>query len=360
MPAPEGGLGPRRVLVIQLGDIGDLVWSVPTFQSVKAAWPQAHLAVLVPYGLGDLVRTEPCVDEVFEIPSPAGLWRSVKENLSLIGRLRAGGYDLAVDLRTGDRGGVMARLSGARLRVGLRCDDASTLRDLMFNLLLTPVEEGVRKVYGAAEQSLRVVRPLGVEAVTTVPRLGVDAGALERVGRLLEEAGLEAQKGSFFTINPFSRWSYKEWVLKRWADLCRCLNETFGLPVLIVGSPAERGRAEGIVGHCPGVATSFAGKTSLAELAALLHLSRLHVGVDSAPPHIAAAVGTPTVTLYGPTDWKDWAPVGEDHRVVTARAMACVPCYRKGCREEGVNPCLEAITAADVMEAVRELVSPPR
>jgi len=79
--------------------------------------------------------------------------------------------------------------------------------------------------------------------------------------------------------------------------------------------------------------------------------------VDSAAPIIAAAVGMPTVTIYGPSDWRDWAPVGESHRVVCA-PMDCVPCHRKGCHDRGQSPCLEAVSPDDVMKAIQELVSP--
>ncbi len=103
----------------------------------------------------------------------------------------------------------------------------------------------------------------------------------------------------------------------------------------------------------------MAGETTLGELAALLRLSRLHVGVDSAAPHIAAAVGTPTITLYGPSDWRDWAPVGDKHHVVKSD-MDCSPCHRKGCEGSGRSRCLENIPIERVREAIEKTFLPPR
>ena len=107
------------------------------------------------------------------------------------------------------------------------------------------------------------------------------------------------------------------------------------------------GRGEGVV--------DLAGRTSLKELAALLSLSAFHVGIDSAAPHIAAAVGTPTITIYGPTDWRDWAPEGERHRVIEPE-RDCVPCREKGCRGEGRSECLEDLGAGQVIGELEEFI----
>jgi heptosyltransferase-3 len=165
------------------------------------------------------------------------------------------------------------------------------------------------------------------------------------------------------TVNPFSRWTYKEWPLERWRRIIGWLWRAYGILTVVVGSPDERIRAnEEILGALDIPAGNLAGKTSLGELAALLKHSFLHIGVDSGAPHIAAAVGTPTVTLYGPSDWREWSPAGVRHRVVTP-AVDCAPCLRKGCDGGGVSRCLDELPAehmetvlADMLDALR----PPR
>ncbi|MBU0574969.1 MAG: glycosyltransferase family 9 protein, partial [Proteobacteria bacterium] len=118
----------------------------------------------------------------------------------------------------------------------------------------------------------------------------------------------------------------------------------------------ERKRAEGLVRDCAGKVFNLAGKTTLAELAGVLQLSRLHIGVDSAAPHIAAAVGTPTVTLYGPSDWHYWAPPGERNRVVVPD-MECAPCHQKGCEGSGTSLCLDTLEVAQVQAVLRDVLS---
>ena len=130
----------------------------------------------------------------------------------------------------------------------------------------------------------------------------------------------------------------------------------FGIAAVIVGAPAERERAGELGNSCAGKVYNLAGKTTLAELAGVLQRSRLHIGVDSAAPHIAAAVGTPAVTLYGPSDWRYWAPPGERNRVVVPE-MACAPCHRKGCDGSGVSRCLDTLPVERVRAVIREALS---
>ncbi len=354
----------RRLLVIQLGDIGDVVWTVPTLCSLHAAWPSTALSLLVHRGFAGLMEAEPYLHRVFQVPSAQGSLRDrIRGEWDLIRSLRRERFDGVVDLRSGDRGAFMARLTGASLRVALWCDDASALRNRLFSHLVHPVGEHVRRSLGAAEQSLRIVRALGVPTLTSVPVLHVSPTALTSVDRLRESLGSpnatdQAGGRPFVTLNPFSRWAYKEWPLERWAEVIDWIGTVWGVETVVVGQASERERAESLARACPGWVQNAAGRTSLAELAALLSRSRLHVGVDSAAPHIAAAVGTPTVTLYGPTDWRDWAPVGERHSVVVSD-RACVPCHRKGCEDRGRSLCLEDLSVERVQEAVGSALALP-
>jgi heptosyltransferase-3 len=129
--------------------------------------------------------------------------------------------------------------------------------------------------------------------------------------------------------------------------------EAHRLPAVLIGSREEAAACDGIIAGCKGRAFNLAGKTSLGELAALIAMSTLHLGVDSAAPHIAAAVGTPTVTIHGPTDWRAWRIADDRHRMITP-AMDCVPCHRKGCDDSGRSLCLERLEVATVMKAVEE------
>ncbi len=355
----------QNILIIQLGDIGDVIWSIPTFRAVKKAYPDAHLSLLVREGIGSLFDADTAVKQVFEVKRYQGtLGTRLTAQLAFLKKVRKSGFDLVFDLRSDDRGAFMARLTGARFRASLLYSDVPFYRNRLFTHLVYPAAENIRVRLGAAEQSLRIVRGFGISTEDVVPRLCVEPETLARMSSLVSNHGIpsEGQGGApknFVTLNPFSRWSYKEWPLENWIAISAWLWTECRLPAVIVGSAPERERAEALVKSGSGVVKihNLAGETNLKELAALLSLSHLHVGVDSAAPHIAAAVGTPTITIYGPSDWRDWAPVGEAHQVVTTD-MDCSPCYQKGCEGRGHSRCLENMSIDEVQTAIRRAVSP--
>ncbi|HAJ27272.1 MAG TPA: hypothetical protein DCG53_08530, partial [Syntrophus sp. (in: bacteria)] len=260
------------------------------------------------------------------------------------------------------------RLTGAPFRASLVYRDAPFYRNRLFTHLVYPANENIRIRLGAAEQSLRIVRGFGIPTGDTVPKLFVEPETLGKMKNLLDNHGVYSQvqddapndaPTGFVSLNPFSRWSYKEWPLDNWVAISAWLWTEYRLPAVIVGSAMEKERAETLVKSARGVVKihNMAGETNLKGLAALLSLSRLHVGVDSAAPHIAAAVGTPTITIYGPSDWRDWAPVGERHQVVTTD-MDCSPCHQKGCDGRGRSRCLENMSVGQVQAAIMRAVSP--
>lgn len=339
-----------RILIIQLGDIGDVVWATPAFRAVKEAYPQASVSVLMREGLGSLVEADPHIHKKFEIQRYDGnLLEKTKRQIDFIRSLRRERFDLVFDLRLDDRGAFMAFLTGAPCRVSV-VDRIVMWRNRLFTHLVDPSPTAER-VRGAAEQSLRIVREFGVETGDSMPRLWVPGATGKTVRRLLDQEGVSATK-RWVSINPFSRWSYKEWDNEKWIQTIDWLWKEHRLATVIVGSSEEAERASYIRSQSRGEVFNLAGKTTLGELAGLLGLGCLHIGVDSAAPHIAAAVGTPTITIYGPSDWLDWAPQGTQHTSITPD-RDCAPCHQKGCDGGGTSKCLEELTAEKVQSAVQ-------
>jgi len=359
----------QNILIIQLGDIGDVVWSIPTFWAIKNAYRNAKLSLLVREGFGSLLTADPSIVHIFEVKRYQGpLVGRLRAQLAFLKSVRNADFELVFDLRTDERGAFMAKLTGAPFRASLVCREGPFYRNRLFSHLIYPANENIRVRLGAAEQSLRIVRGFGIPTGDTVPKLFIEPQTLGRMKKLIGIHGVFSQgqddspndaPTGFVTLNPFSRWSYKEWPLDNWVAIGAWLWREYRFPTVIVGSAMERERAEVLVKSGGGIVKMYnmAGETNLAELAALLSLSRLHVGVDSAAPHIAAAVGTPTITLYGPSDWRDWAPVGEQHQVVTLD-MDCSPCHKKGCDGQGRSRCLENMSVSQVQGAIMQAVSP--
>ena len=344
-----------NILIIQLGDIGDVVWATPTLRAVKRAHPGARLSVLVRDGIGCLLAADPSLHRVYEVKRRKGnLFKRILLETDFIRHLRRQRFDIAVDLRLDERGAYMAFASGAPVRVRLYNRDVPYLQNRLFTHLLTPPPRSA-KARGAAEQSLALVREMGVDTEDIVPRLWVADGSRRRAREILRDAGVVGGL-RWVSINPFSRWTYKEWGNDKWARIIDWLGDEYRMAVVLVGSGEERERAADLVGRTKGKVFNLAGRTTLDELAALLELSCLNIGVDSAAPHIAAAVGTPTITLYGPSDWEEWAPVGDGHHVVVPD-LDCVPCYKKGCDGKGVSLCLEELTVERVEEGIRKALA---
>jgi heptosyltransferase-3 len=344
----------RNILLIQLGDIGDVVWTTPSIWAAKKSIPGLKVSVMVKEGFGGLLEADPSVEQIIEVKRYHGnMIKQTVGQLSFLKDLRFHHFDLVVDLRLGDRGAFMAFATGAAFRVTAHNTESVPFwRKYFFTHGIVPGPPVHTR--GAADQSLCILRELGIDTDNIIPRLWVSDAVKKRVQEILTNEKIDRLK-NWVTINPFSRWQYKEWNVFKWAEIIDWLWEEYRISVVIVGAPEEKLKAEALIKQCKYKVFNFAGKTTLKELAGVLRLSSLHIGVDSAAPHIAAATGTPTVSIYGPSNWEDWAPIGDNHRVILPD-MDCVPCRKKGCDHSGYSRCLEALSADQVKSVIRETI----
>lgn len=351
----DGLTGFSNILLIQLGDIGDVVLTAPTIRAVSAACPAARISILVCRPFGGLLASDPNLHEVVEVAKVRGASpRALREHLRFTRRLRRARYDLVIDLRTSERGAIYSFLTGAKVRI---CRHTSTpfWHDLLFTKLLPNPPYAQLPVHPGADQSLRIVRALGIDTKNSTPELYVAPNDRSHAFGLLAECGLTPDS-RWVTINPCSRWKYKEWGYAQWEELIDLLWQNHQITAVLVGSPEDVSAAGKIIAGRDDHAVNLAGKTSLGELSALLSMSMLHLGVDSAAPHIAAAVGTPTLTIFGPGNWKSWTVADELHRVVTAD-MPCISCNRKGCDDSGQSRCLDELSTGRVYAEVQSVLA---
>lgn len=346
--------GFKNVLLIQLGDIGDIVLTTPAIRAVKETYPDARVSIMVRKPFGNLLDADPNLYGVVESSRPRGtVFHIVKEYAIFVLRLRKSHYDLVIDLRTGDRGAILAFATGARARIGRPSGTKQFWHSLMFTKIarspaLNPT------AHPGADQSLRIVRELGIDTQDSIPRLHASPNDITQALRLLDQRGLTPDD-RWITINPFSRWKYKEWDVAKWGKLIDYLWEECHIPSILIGSPEEAAACEGIAHGRESYTSSLAGKTTLSELAALLSMTSLHLGVDSAAPHIAAAFGRPTVTIHGPSDWRGWSIVDDRHRIAAA-TLECVPCNHRGCDDSGTSRCLEQLEVQTVTDIAKEVL----
>jgi len=340
----------HNILVIQLGDIGDVVCTYPTIHAVQRHYPRARISLLLRSGRDGLFEDNPLVYKVHTVRKyDQRGWNAVGEQLSFLFHLRKEKFDLVIDLRGDDRGAFLARVTGAPIRLASYYKNVPFWRNRMFTHL-APLSSSFGSGYGPEAQSLAVVEPFGIDTSGPIPRFPIPESIQERVKGLLMKEELEPCN-PWVSVSPFSRWSYKEWDYSKWVEVMQWLWRVYHLPVVIVGSHDEREKAAQMARASAGKVINFAGVTTLAELAGILRLSLLHMGVDTGGLHIAAAVGTPTITIYGPSYWDAWAHPGEEHRIVFPD-MPCVPCRQTGCDNLYRSKCLDELEPKRVQEVI--------
>jgi len=342
----------RSILLIQLGDIGDVVYTLPCARALKENFPGATVVMAVQHKAKDLVIGSPWVDQVLAVDkSRRPLLSSLRHQIEFVRQVRGFAFDLAIDLRTGSRGAILALLSGARQRLGRYTPVSHWWRGKFFTHLVLP--QG-RFNQAIAEYYLDTISAYGISTINLNPVITSTPVQQEAVASLLHREGVPVDR-PLLVIQPFSLWSYKEWSPAKFVALIRTLQEEFPLSVALTGSPSEESRSQEIADQGGGRVFNLVGKTTLALLPAVLQQASLFLGVDSAGLHIAAAVGTPTVGLYGPSPAEIWAPKGLRHQVIT-KQLACVPCKETGCQGSMRSRCLDELTVAEVLPVLRRLL----
>ena len=345
-----------RVLVIKLRHHGDVLLSSPVFSVLKQQAPHARIDALVYADTAAMLTLHPAIAEVYTIDrnwKKLGFFGQLAKEWHLFKMLRAGDYDLIVHLTEHWRGAWMARLLGAHWTVGVNRREPRWRSS--FTHRFSQPRNALRHM---VEANLDALRRIGIYPAADARRLTLVAGseAEARVGAKLRELGVEA--GKFIQIHPASRWFFKCWPAAHMARLIEMLQES-GQTVVLTAAPSrdEQVLIEAIQARLKKPALSLAGGLTIKDMAALTASARLFIGVDSAPMHIAAAMQTPLVALFGPSGEKQWGPWGVRCRVLTSQQHACRPCGIDGCGGGKISDCLEAVTPEIVFAAVQELLA---
>ena len=338
MPTPND----QRILVIKLKQPGDVLVSTPVIAALKEAWPECRLTYLVPRGAEDMVAGHPGLDGLLVADRRGATrwqaWRFIRE-------LRRRRFDLVLELSGGDRGAIYTRLTGARERLGLAHPrQPFWQRRGCFTRLLPRPPVNMHMV----DQNLAAVRALGIEPVNPRLQFFWDAAVDQQVRDRLGSLGLAEQR--FVVMHPGAGWRFKCWTPAGYARVMEFFKEEWGLPTVLTGTRAahEQELLAAIHQECRAAPVDLTGCLSLKELGALIAKARLFFGVDSAPMHLAAAVNTPAVALFGPSGVFNWGPWGEGHLVIK-QDWDCLPCGRDGCQGSKISRCLAELTPEEVL-----------
>ena len=327
-------LSPARILIIKPSAIGDVVHALPVLNLVKARWPGAKVSWLVTPACAGLLEGHPLLDEVilFDRKRMGRAWRSVSLALQLrrfTRSLRERQFDLVIDLQGLFRSGWLAKKTRAPVRVGF-----ANARELawVFYTHRVPIETMEQH---AIDRYLAVARFVGCETNEVVFPFATTDGDREYVRSLLGDTG------PYAVLMPGTNWETKRWPVERFAGLVAPLGDRFGLTSVLAGGAD----AAAMAGDMPGV-INLAGRTTLKQLTALLEGAALVAANDSGPMHIAAALGRPLVTPFGPTNPVRTGPYGRMDCVIRMK-IECSPCYSRDCSH---RTCLRALEIEPVLQ----------
>ncbi len=348
----------RRALVIKLRHHGDVLVSSPVFSVLKAQAPQAEIDALVYADTAEMLTLHPAISQVHTIDrqwKKLGLAGQARAELALYNTLKARGYDLVIHLTEHWRGAWLCRLLQPRWAVG----PAVAGRNKVWKKSFTHIQMAPRNALRhMVEANLDALRRIGIQPAPEARRMLLVPGPAAAASVAARLQAFELRGGDFIHVHPASRWFFKCWPVAQMAELVARL-QAEGHAVVLTAAPSrdEQAMVEAIQKRLPQPAFSLAGQLSLKELAALTQASHLFIGVDSAPMHIAAAVGTPTVALFGPSGDKQWGPWGVPFRVVASDRHPCRPCGIDGCGGGKVSDCLSSLTVDEVLAAAHELLA---
>ena len=332
----------HNLLIIKLRYIGDVLLATPTLRAIKAARPDVRVTMMVNRGTEGVLSGNPDIDEILVLDkgSLAAQWR-------LIVQLRRRRFDTVIDLTDGDRSAFLSWVSGASVRIGF--NDEQRRRGICYSAIV-PSQPGLRH---RIERDLAALKSLGVPASEQQPKLWLTEEDEASADQLLDRLGIRRER-ALIILQPGARYWFKAWPAERFAELADRLMSEYDCQVLIGGSKDEDVLAQRIHEAATSRPVSIAGRTTFKQFAAIAKRASLFVGNDSGAMHIAAAMGTPMVALFGPSNPNEWGPRGGPAEMLY-KGLDCRSCFHPTCIRGGAN-CMRLITVREVCAAIQQLL----
>jgi lipopolysaccharide heptosyltransferase I len=366
-----------RILLIKPSALGDVVHTIPVLVKLRTRYPQAQIDWLITPENADVVRHHPALSNVVlfsrrDFSKRGRRWRALLAFFNLLEQIRRAKYDLVIDMHGQVRSAFFALMSGARVRIGFdrpikRTVTVSAQHDL--KNIPSHGWRGAREGSWIAYTHRIPIRTLDVHAVDrylwVAPLLGLDDDPPDlaiylssetalNVERLLEEHGVPASK-PLVVLVPGTIWETKHWTIEGFAGVARELLRE-GFAVALAGTKRDQVRCQQIAAAAPG-ACDLSGKTTPADLAALIRRAEVAVTNDSGSMHVAASLGKPMVSVFGPTNPVHIGPYQRPESVVRVD-LPCSPCnYRRLSQCPFDHACMNQVTSAMVLKRVQKILA---
>jgi lipopolysaccharide heptosyltransferase I len=326
-------------LIVRLGALGDIVHTVPAATALRRAFPDARIDWVVDARHAPFARLVTVVDRVIALERP-----TVAAWVQLVQTLRPARYDVALDFQGLMKSAVIARASGARRVAGF---SIWHLREKGARPFYSDVDDG-EHVPHVIQKNLKLLSVVGIHTAA------VEFPLAHSPSPVTDQVRSQAAGRPVALINPGAAWPNKRWPASRFGEVAAFLKEVRGFEPFVLWGPAEQTLAQDVVDSSGGVAR-VAPATSIPDLLELSRAAALMVSGDTGPLHIAAAAGTPIVTIFGPTDPDRNGPWAADD-VVLSRYGSCDCHYQRQCRQS--SWCLNDVTVAEVTAAIQQRLGP--
>lgn len=327
----------ENILLLNLNHIGDILFTTPAIRAIRERFPEAHITTVVLKGMEDVIKHNPCIDEVLVRR------RGFADVLKLTPKVRRPNLASVLFSFSSFQLALLGRLSGAKTRVGFADSGVAALqthrvqRDLMAH---------------RADTFLELAGVLGAKASSPKMEMFVGEDDRQFAGELLESLGVTGA-GPVIAISPGSSVAVKEWFPERYAALADKLAQN-GVNVVLVGAPSERETIDKVLDACKSNPIDLAGRTRIGQLAGVLERCDVVVSNDTGPMHMAVSVGTPVVAIFGPTPPTIYGPYRSES-IVLQEKTPCAPCgHKPTCTDRA---CLLSITAERAYDEAARLLA---
>lgn len=333
----------KNILIIKLSAIGDVIHALPVASALKKHNPHCRITWVVEKPAYDLLTNNQDIDEIilFEKPKFKTLTGLLHHSPQFSRVLRSRQFDLAIDIQGLFKSAAISLLSGASERIGY-CN----MREMSY--LVSPPVCGVYSQGHVVDRYLDVVRFLGVTVDKVDFPIFIKEEEVEQAENIALNLGINLNK-PFAVLAPGTNWPTKCWPIERFSELVDKLWSQ-GMQSVIIGGPGDKESAMRILRQCRAKAFDLTGKTTLKQLSYIIKKGAVFIGGDTGPMHLAVALGTSVVALFGPTDPKRNGPYHGANRVIQAN-YPCIKCWKRKCDKN----CMDAIEVGAVLAATNSL-----
>jgi len=344
-----------KILIVKTSAIGDVVHTLPALNAIRKKYPTAQIDWLVEEAAADVVIGHKSIDRVLVSKRKQWIkdWQAGRRLqawngfFSFVKELRATRYDLLIDFQSLLKSSVFVFLVRSVIKAGFgRGMEHAEGSYVFLNKKIKPVDMDQH----ALERDLMLLDGVGIECDGVVFDFPIDDSHRTAAATLLSKSGIAKGK-PFVAINPMTTWDTKHWYNERFVAVAQELTAQ-GVGVIFTGGGSDASAIGKLCDQLRGQTVNLAGQTSLKTLAAVFEKAKVVITTDTGPMHVAAAVGTPVVALFGPTaPWRT-GPYGDQHKILQAE-LECRPCLKKSCE---TRRCMGEISVEQVLSATNEIL----